>query len=157
MDREVRSAGFSAGGVLEYNLAHRRYLAALCMLFKIESHRMHLLSNALPSQYLPTHVTRGPLVAQRHPFAPPLCRTSQYRRTFVPSQYLYGTIFFVTLCLMVWDWRVLRAEIMHSCCHNFILFLSPTIFAFSSFMGWLCGVGVFGLIECSHSFPALHC
>ena len=23
-------------------------------------------------------------------------------------------------------------------------------------MGWLCGVGVFGLIECSHSLPALH-
>ena len=29
--------------------------------------------------------------------------------------------------------------------------------SFSSFhMGWLCGVGVFGLIECSHSLPALH-
>ena len=24
-------------------------------------------------------------------------------------------------------------------------------------MIWLCGVGVFGLIECSHSLPALHC
>ena len=23
-------------------------------------------------------------------------------------------------------------------------------------MGWLCGVGVFGLIECSHYLPALH-
>ena len=23
-------------------------------------------------------------------------------------------------------------------------------------MGYLCGVGVFGLIECSHSLPALH-
>ena len=23
-------------------------------------------------------------------------------------------------------------------------------------MGWLCGVGIFGLIECSHSLPALH-
>ena len=23
-------------------------------------------------------------------------------------------------------------------------------------MGWLCGVGVFGLIECPHSLPALH-
>ena len=24
-------------------------------------------------------------------------------------------------------------------------------------MGWLCGVGVFVLIECSHSLPAMHC
>ena len=23
-------------------------------------------------------------------------------------------------------------------------------------MGWLCGVEVFGLVECSHSLPALH-
>ena len=27
---------------------------------------------------------RGALVAHRHSFAPPHCRTSQYRRTFVP-------------------------------------------------------------------------
>ena len=24
-------------------------------------------------------------------------------------------------------------------------------------MGWLCGVGVFGLIECTHSLQILHC
>ena len=35
LDRVVRSAGFLAGGVLECNLAHRRSLAELCMLFKI--------------------------------------------------------------------------------------------------------------------------
>ena len=29
--------------------------------------------------------TRGALVAHRHSFAPPRCRTSQYRRTFVPN------------------------------------------------------------------------
>ena len=29
-------------------------------------------------------MTRGALVAHRHSFAPPRCRTSQYRRTFVP-------------------------------------------------------------------------
>ena len=30
------------------------------------------------------------------------------------------------------------------------------IFSFPS-MGWLCGAGVFGLIECCHSLPTLHC
>ena len=36
LDRVVRSAGFLAGGVLECNLAHRRSVAELCMLFKIK-------------------------------------------------------------------------------------------------------------------------
>ena len=44
---------------------------------------MHPLSGALPLPYLPACVTRGALVAHRHSFAPPGCRTSQYRRTFV--------------------------------------------------------------------------
>ena len=35
-------------------------------------------------------------------------------------------------------------------------FLSPTIFFFYSFHVLVCGAGVFGLIECSHSLPALH-
>ena len=35
-------------------------------------------------------------------------------------------------------------------------FLSPTLYLFLPSMGWLCGVGVFGLIEYSHSLPALH-
>ena len=33
---------------------------------------------------MPARVTRGALVAHRHSFANPRCRTSQYRRTFVP-------------------------------------------------------------------------
>ena len=48
LDRVVRSVGFPAGGVLECNLAHRRSVAELCMLFKIRSNPMHPLSGALP-------------------------------------------------------------------------------------------------------------
>ena len=54
------------------------------MLFKIKSNPMHFLSGALPLPYVPARATRGALVAHRHSFAPPRCRTSQYRRTFVP-------------------------------------------------------------------------
>ena len=54
------------------------------MLFKIKSNPMHPLSGALPLPYVPVPVTRGALVAHRHSFSPPRCRTSQYRRTFVP-------------------------------------------------------------------------
>ena len=83
LDRVVRSAGFLAGGVLECNLAHRRSVAELCMLFKIKSNPMHPLSGALPLPYVPARVTLGALDAHRHSFASPRCRTSQCRRTFV--------------------------------------------------------------------------
>ena len=79
MDRFARSAGFLAGGVLECNPAHRRSVAELCMLFMIKSNPMHPLSCALPLSYVPARVTRGALVAHRHSFPPPRCRTFQYR------------------------------------------------------------------------------
>ena len=84
LDRVVRNAGFLAGGVLECNLAHRRSVAESCMLFKIKSNPMHPLSNALPLPYVPARVTPGAFVPHRHSFSPPRCRTSLYRRTFVP-------------------------------------------------------------------------
>ena len=54
------------------------------MVIKIKSNPMHPLSCALPLPYVPARVTRGALVAHRHSLAPPRCRTSQYRRSFVP-------------------------------------------------------------------------
>ena len=84
LDRVVRSASFLAGSVLECNLANRWSVAVFCMLFKNKSNPMHPLSGALPLQYVPGRVTRGALVAHRHSFAPPRCKTSQYRRIFVP-------------------------------------------------------------------------
>ena len=75
---------FLAGGVLECNLAHRRSVTELCMLFKIKSDPMHPLSCALILPYVPARVTHGALVVHRHSFASPRCRTSQYRRSFVP-------------------------------------------------------------------------
>ena len=71
LDRVVRSVGFLAGGVLEYNIAHRLSVAVLCMLFKIKSNPMHPLSGSLPLPYVPASVTRGALVAHRHSFASP--------------------------------------------------------------------------------------
>ena len=59
-----------------------RSVAVLCMLFKIKSNPMHHLSSVLP--YVEARVTRSALVAHRHSFLPPRCRTSQYYRTFVP-------------------------------------------------------------------------
>ena len=44
---------------------------------------VYSLNDALPGPYVPVRVTRGALVAHRYTYAPPLCRTSQYLRTFV--------------------------------------------------------------------------
>ena len=63
------------------------------MLFKIKSNPMHPLSCALPLAYVPARVNRSALVAHRHSFAPPRCRNSKYRRTFVPlSVYLWNDL-----------------------------------------------------------------
>ena len=46
---------------------------------------------------------------------------------------------------------------MLSCWHDLLfVFCLLLFYLFLPSMGWLCGVGVFGLIECSHSLPALH-
>ena len=75
---------------------------------------------------------------------------------FCPSLCLFGTIL-VTLCLMVWDWRVARAEKILSCWHDLLfLFCLLLFYLLLPSMGSLCGVGVFGQMECPHSLPALH-
>ena len=68
-----------------------------------------------------------------------------------PSLCLFGTIL-VTLCLMVWNWLVSRAEPMLSCWHDLLFLFSLLLFyLFLPSIGWLCGVGVFGLIVSSLS------
>ena len=62
---------------------HRRSVAVLSVLFTIKSNPMHPLSNILPLLYVSLRVTNGALVAHRHSFVHPYCKTSQHLRTFV--------------------------------------------------------------------------
>ena len=82
LDRIVSGACFIAGGVLNCDLSHRGFVAVLCVLYKIRRNPKHPLCGVLPVPYVPVRVTRGALIAHRYTFAPPCCRTSQYRRTF---------------------------------------------------------------------------
>ena len=77
LDRVVSGARF------ECDIAHRRSVAVLCMLYKIRCNPMQTLNDALSGPYVLVQVTRGALAAHRYTYAPPRCRTSQYRRTFV--------------------------------------------------------------------------
>ena len=84
LDRAVSGPRFLTGGVFECDIAHRRSVAVLCMLYRIRCNPMHPLNDALPVPYVPVRVTRGALIAHRFTYAPThTCRTSQYRRTFV--------------------------------------------------------------------------
>ena len=76
-DRAVSGARFLTVGVFECDIAHRRSVAVLRMLYKIRCNPMHPLDGALPGPYVPVRVTRGALVAHRYTYAPPRCRTSQ--------------------------------------------------------------------------------
>ena len=44
---------------------------------------MHSLNGVLPGPHVPVRVTCGALFAHRYTYAPPRCRTLQYRRTFI--------------------------------------------------------------------------
>ena len=120
------------------------------MLFKIKSNPMHCLCRMCRSVlllvlWLLIGTRSRLLVVGLLSIAEPLC----------PSRCLFGTIL-VTLCLMLRDWRVSTAEPMLSCCHDLLfLFCLLLFYLFLFSMGWLCSVGIFGLMECSHSFPAL--
>ena len=80
----VTGARFLTGGVFECDIAHRRSVTVLCMLYKIRCKAMHPLNGALPGPYVPVRVTRGALVTRRYTYAPPRCRTLQYSRIFIP-------------------------------------------------------------------------
>ena len=79
----VSGACLLAGGVLNCDLSHRRSVAVLCMLYKIRCNPKNPLCGALPVPYMPVRVTRGALIAHRYTYAPPRCRTSQYRIIFI--------------------------------------------------------------------------
>ena len=50
LDRAVSDVRFLTGGVFEYDIAHRRSVAVLCMLYKIRCNPMHPLNDAVPGQ-----------------------------------------------------------------------------------------------------------
>ena len=119
---------------------HSRSVVVLSMLFKIKSNPMHHLSGALPLPYVPARVTCGALVAhigtRLRLLSVELLSTVE---TLCPSQCLFGMIL-VTVYLMVWDWRVLRAESMLSCWLNLLLLFVSYCFLFF-FLPWVGCVG----------------
>ena len=132
---------FLTGGVFECDLAHRRSVAVLCMLYKIRCNPLHPLHGP---PYVPVRVTRG-----IH-----LCTSSlqnlavsqdfyslvsiSVERPYGPRIRWCGTGWFQEQCQCLFI-GVAASFLFVSCCFPFIFFHS---------MGWYCGSGVFGLIGC---------
>ena len=143
--RAVSGARFLTGCMFECDIAHRRSMAVLCMLYKIRCNPVHPLNGALPGPYLPVRVTLGALDAHRNTYALP-----RYSRTFIPSRCPSGTIL-LTPYSVVCYWRVSRAGprffIGLSCSVPTIVFYSFSLSPVSVYRlvlwGW-----VFGPIGC---------
>ena len=91
LDHVLSGASFLTGCVFQCNLAHRRSVAVLCMLYRIRCNLVHPLYGALPVPYV--LVTRGTVIAHRYTYAPPRFRTSKYRRNFIPlSVFLWNDL-----------------------------------------------------------------
>ena len=82
--QSVHGARFLTGGVFVCDIAHRRSVSVLCMLYEIRCIPVHPLNGALPGEYVLVRVTRSALVAHRYSYATPRYRTSQYHKTFIP-------------------------------------------------------------------------
>ena len=127
----------STGGVFECDLAHLRSVAVLCVLYKIRCNSMHPLYGTLPVPYVSVRVKSGAVIAHRYTYAPPRCRTSQYRRTFIP----WSVSLWNDLSDPVLDGVGLAG--FKSRANAFLLalllahILSPAVFPFSSFILWL--------------------
>ena len=151
LDHVVNGARFLTGCVFECDIAYRRSDAVLCILYEIRCKKVHPLNDALPGPYVPVLVTLDALVAHRYTYAPPRCRTSQYRWTFV----LFSVSLWNDLADPLFDGVWLAG--FKSRANAFLLALvalsllsSSTIFPFLFFLslGWYWWAFVFGLIGC---------
>ena len=103
LDRAVSGARFLTRGVFEYDIAHRRPVAVLCILYEIRYNPVHPLNDALPGPYVSVRVTRGAMVAHRYTGEP----RSTAGLLFHPQ--CPSVMILLTPFSMAWDWRVSRA------------------------------------------------
>ena len=150
LDRVVSGTHFLTGFVFECDIALRRPMAVLCMLYKIRCNPMRTLYGDLPGPYVPVRVIRSALVAHRYTYAQPGCSTLHYSRTFI----LLSVSLLNDRADPVFDGvglaglkiranRFLSAFVGRS---HFVYYFSLSLL--SVYIGWYRGAGVFGLIGC---------
>ena len=68
------------------SLCPRRHVAALCMLYKVNSNSNRCLLSEFPSACVWVRHTRAAAAAHQLEFEGSRCRTSQFARCFLPAQ-----------------------------------------------------------------------
>ena len=142
LNRVVSGASFLTGGVFECDIAHRRSVEVLWMLYKIGCNPMHPHYGTVPVPYVPEWVTRSALEVHRH--------TSSLQNLAVPQD-------FISLPVSLWNdlgdhifedaWLAgLKSRA------NEFLWSLPDFYCFPNmffdFMSWNCVAMVFGLVRC---------
>ena len=67
------------------SMCHRRHVAGLCTLDKVNSNSNHCLFSELPPAVTRVRYTRATLAAHLLVFKVSICRTSQFSRCFLPA------------------------------------------------------------------------
>ena len=86
LERQVYSVVRLCPDQIFLSLCHRRHVAALCMLYKVNSNSNHCLFSELPSASVRARHTRAEAAAHPLEFEVSWCRTSQFARCFLPAQ-----------------------------------------------------------------------
>ena len=108
LDRAVSGARFLTGSVFECDIAHRRPVVVLCMLYKTRCNPVHPRNGALPGPYVPVQVSRGALVAHRYTYMRRLAAEPRSASWLLFRSLWPSGIIFLTSYSMVWDWQVSR-------------------------------------------------
>ena len=110
LDSAVSGAWFLTGGVFECDIAHRRSVAVMCMLYKIRCNPVHPLNGA--AGYTQPHKCRLHAVLWSHISTLMHCLAAEPRSTAglsFPLQCPSGMIL-LTPYLMVWDWSGFKSR-----------------------------------------------
>ena len=149
LNRAVCGARFLTGGVFECDIADRRSVEVLCMLYKIRCKPMHPHNGALHGPYVPCGL-HAVLFLHLGILMSRLAEGPRNPAGFLfPSQCPSGTIL-LTPYSMVWDRRVSRAGPMPLCCPKLLYSYYSLLLSirFSSLsMGWYSAVGNLGSSE----------
>ena len=85
LDRQVYSVARLLNDHSFLSLCHRRRVAGLSMLYKVNSNSNHCLFSELPSASTIVRHIRAAAAANPLEFEVPRCRTSQFARSFLPG------------------------------------------------------------------------
>ena len=86
LERQVHSVARLCFYQSFFSLCYRRRVAGLSMLYKVNSNSTHCLFSELPSAATRVRLTRAAAATHRLEFEVSSCRTSQFVRSFLPSQ-----------------------------------------------------------------------